>query len=154
MGWWETTVSCHPTYPTLPDTTGPKKLFCQVFVMAFMNSKYLTAHQRASFVEFTEVECQFVEYPVVEWPVVTLEDLTSKDCGTAMLPFPPKSSIKHNLKRQIIEGHTTEKRSLVNYLLDRFFLKLQSRFLPHVTLIIQKIYIFFFYIYIFLTDPV
>ena len=30
MGWWETSVSWHPTYPTLPDTTGPKNLFCHI----------------------------------------------------------------------------------------------------------------------------
>ena len=31
-GWWETSVSWHPTYPTLPNTTGPTgptNIFCQ-----------------------------------------------------------------------------------------------------------------------------
>ena len=27
MGWWETSVSWHPTYPTLPNPTGPKRYF-------------------------------------------------------------------------------------------------------------------------------
>ena len=29
VGWWETSVSWHPTYPTLPNPAGPKKIFCQ-----------------------------------------------------------------------------------------------------------------------------
>ena len=33
VGWWETLVSQHPIYPTLPDTTGPKKLFCRIMGM-------------------------------------------------------------------------------------------------------------------------
>ena len=31
MGWWVTLVSWNPTYPNLPDTTGPRKLFCPSF---------------------------------------------------------------------------------------------------------------------------
>ena len=33
VGWWVTLVSCNPTYPTLLDTTGLKKLFCQKKVL-------------------------------------------------------------------------------------------------------------------------
>ena len=28
MGWWETSVSWYPTYQTLPNPTGRKKIFC------------------------------------------------------------------------------------------------------------------------------
>ena len=33
MGWWETSVSWHPTYPTLPNPTGPKKIFCLLYLI-------------------------------------------------------------------------------------------------------------------------
>ena len=32
VGWWETSVSWHPTYPTLAETTGPKKLRLELWV--------------------------------------------------------------------------------------------------------------------------
>ena len=46
VGYWETLVSWHPTYPTLPNTIGLKKIFCQ-FLFSFrvlyfiINNKFL-----------------------------------------------------------------------------------------------------------------
>ena len=42
VGWWETSVSWPPTYPTLPDTTGPKKLFCFGFCHNLIFFRYVT----------------------------------------------------------------------------------------------------------------
>ena len=38
VGWWEISVSWHPTYPTLVDTTGPKKVILMVNAGVVINN--------------------------------------------------------------------------------------------------------------------
>ena len=58
MGWWETLVCWHPTYPALPDTTGPKNYSCTFFV--FFCGHLIPVHSMVTCIQYTVDSYQLI----------------------------------------------------------------------------------------------